>query len=82
MMGLERLRQLEELRRWLQTADTVLGQLTPEERLILQQLVLEPQQGNASALCQLLEVEIATLYRKRRRLLDKLKPLDIETATP
>ena len=82
MMGLERLRQLEELRRWLQTADTVLGQLTPEERLILQQLVLEPRQGNASALCQLLEVEIATLYRKRRRLLDKLKPLDIETATP
>ena len=46
--------------------------LTREEREILQQLVVDRRRGNAERLCQALDVEPATVYRRRNKALQKL----------
>ena len=71
----EQLQRLERIREWVRQADRILGELSPAERLILQKLILKPEKGNAALLCQLLEMEQATVYRKRQQLLQKLQLL-------
>jgi len=75
MNARELLERAQLLRDWLRQVDAALGQLSPAERLILQKLILEREQGNPALLCQLLEMEPATLYRKRTQLLKKLQKL-------
>lgn len=67
-----RLRQLEEARRQLQQLDEAVALLSPADKLIYHKLILHPERGNAALLCQLLELEIATIYRRRTRLLQQL----------
>jgi len=72
-----RLRELEAARRQLAVLDEAVALLPPADKLILQKLILCPEKGNAALLCQLLEMEPCTLYRRRNRLLDTL-PVTIE----
>lgn len=64
-------RRLKNTKAWLSQTRTALSALTPEERLVLQLLYVAPRKGNASKLCELLECEQATVYRRRDRALRK-----------
>lgn len=69
---LSRLRNLPCLQQQVQAVETALQELTPEERLVAQMLLIAPQKGNADRLCQLLELEHTSIYRRRAKVLDKL----------
>ena len=68
-----RLRQLEKLRGQLAVMDRVVEQLSPSERLILREMILQPEKNNPQRLCQLLGVEEKALYRRRRQVLEKFR---------
>lgn len=63
---------LENTRRWLQITDRALQTLSKEEQLILRKLYICKTAGAISALCQRLQLEKSSIYRKRDRALDKL----------
>ena len=69
---LSRLQNLESQRRQLQATEEALQELTPEERLVAQLLFLAPQRGNVERLCELLQVEQSSIYRRRQSVLNKL----------
>lgn len=71
-MTLARLQNLESVRSSVTAVDTALSLLTPEERLIAHLLLLHPQRGNVQTLCEKLNIEQATAYRRRKRVLQKL----------
>ena len=52
--------------------DRGLSALTEEERLILERMYLRPAKGGTMALCEALEVELATVYRRRNKAIEKL----------
>ena len=52
-------------------ADRGLAALTPQERLVVQMLDIAPARGNGAKLCQLLDCEIASIYRRRDRALKR-----------
>ena len=69
-----RLQELEQARQQLEALDRATQTLTPEERLIAQYLLLCPRKGNIDHLCQLLEIERSSIYRRRTQILAKLSP--------
>ena len=68
-----RLRSFEEQRRRVREMERALALLTPAERLVLDRLVIHRERGAAQVLCQLLEVEPATVYRYKKQALGKLE---------
>ena len=52
--------------------DIGLSALTEEERLILDKMYIHPVKGMTNLLCNALEVELATVYRRRNKALVKL----------
>ena len=71
--------ELETLKQQLRQAGYILTQLniglsilTDEERLILDKMYIHPAKGMTLALCDALEVEMSTLYRRRDKALAKL----------
>ncbi len=64
--------ELEAARIAVQNLDNALSLLTPEERLVANLLLLHPQRGNVQQLCQLLHVEQAAVYRRRKKVINKL----------
>lgn len=79
---LNRLRNLQAMRRQVAATDQALQELTPEERLVAQLLLVSPQKGNVQRLCQLLEVEQSTVYRRREQVLKKLNNLIFPGESP
>ena len=69
---LSRLRNLPCLQQQLQAVETALQELTPEERLVAQLMLIAPQKGNADRLCEMLELERSSIYRRRQSVLTKL----------
>ena len=69
----EKLRGLGLRRQMVQDMEQALAELTPAERLVLDRLVIHKERGAAQALCQLLEVEPATVYRYKKQALGKLE---------
>lgn len=67
-----RLRELEGLRQRVQILEQALQVLNPEERLVIQMMLICPQRGNVQRLCELLAVEQSSVYRRRDRALEKL----------
>ncbi len=67
-----RLRELEGLRQRVQILEQALQVLNPEERLVIQMMLICPQRGNVQRLCELLTVEQSSVYRRRDRALEKL----------
>ena len=70
---IRRLKNFLEQRRQVQAMEKALQELTPAERIILDGMVMRRRKGAGQELCQLLEVEIATLYRYRERALEKVR---------
>ena len=69
---IRRLERMESLQLELQMLQQAMQVLTPEERLVVQMLVIAPERNAADKLCQLLEVERSSVYRRRERALKKL----------
>ena len=63
---------LEDTRHWLDRLGRSLDALTEEERTVLDMLYIHPKKGNATRLCQVLEVEQSTVYRRRDKALEHL----------
>lgn len=57
--------RLEQTRQWLQVTDGALSVLTPEEKLVLHRCFISPQKGSVDRLCQELNAERSSVYRKR-----------------
>ena len=62
---------LQQVQRWLCTADRGLAALTSDERLVLQRLYLYPERGALERLCSELGVEQSSIYRKRDQALHR-----------
>ena len=64
-------RQLEHTQAWLAAMDGALSALTPEEKLVLHRLFICPGKGNAERLCEELNTERSSVYRKRDTALNR-----------
>lgn len=60
---------LKQVKLWLSTTDRAMSVLSPEEKLILHRLLIYPQPHAIEQLCQELEIEQSTLYRRRDQAL-------------
>ena len=60
---------LEQAKLWVKTTDTALSNLSPEDKLILHRLFIANERGNIERLCQELNCEQSTVYRKRDQAL-------------
>ena len=68
----QRLRRWETMRQEVAALDWAVQQLTPAERLVLQRLVLNRTPNGSREVCDVLDVELSTVYRRKREVLDKL----------
>ena len=66
------LRQLPKLRLQVEKIENALEALDEEECNILATIYLHPQKNNIDLLCEKLEVERTTVYRRRDKALKKL----------
>jgi len=62
---------LEQVRQWTDTVTHALAALEPEERLVLHRLYIDPREGALEMLCQNLQVEKSSIYRRRDKALEK-----------
>ena len=69
---LGRLRQLDALRCAVQTTEQAMQVLTPQERLVVDRLYIHPEKGAVQALCELLELEPSSIYRRKDQAVEKL----------
>ena len=70
--ALDWLGRLQVLRVQVEEMESVLQNLTPGERLVLEYLVLQQRPDAVQQLCQMLEVERSTVYRRKDRALGRL----------
>ena len=68
-----RLRELEKMRGAVRTLEVAMEGLTPEERIVLDRFYVRPKPGYIQELCQLLQVEQSTVYRRKNQALQKLE---------
>ena len=64
-------RRLKEARLWVSMVDKALGALSNEERMLLDKFYIHPAKGNVGELCERLNVEQSTVYRKRDNALKR-----------
>lgn len=64
-------RRLKEARLWVSMVDKALGALSDEERMLLDKFYIHPAKGNVGELCERLNVEQSTVYRKRDNALKR-----------
>lgn len=62
---------LERACRWMETVDGALEVLEPEEREILQCMYVFPQKGAVDTVCDALQLEKSSVYRRRDKALRK-----------
>lgn len=62
---------LDQTKCWLDVTDRALKTLSKEEKLILQRLYIYPEKGAMERLCQELELEQSSVYRRRDRALQR-----------
>ena len=56
----------------VQVMDNAMQVLTPEERLVIHRMCIAREKGAVPVLCQILQVEQASVYRRKERALKKL----------
>ena len=54
---------------WIKTTESALGEISPEDKLVLHRLFIANERGNIERLCQELGCEQSTVYRKRDQAL-------------
>jgi len=64
-------RRLKEARLWVSMVDKALAILSDEERLLLDKFYISPSKGTVDDLCGRLNVEKATVYRRRDNALKR-----------
>lgn len=62
---------LDQAKIWVATTDRALGVLTPEEKLVLHRLYICPERNAVDRLCQELDLEQSSIYRKRDQALHR-----------
>lgn len=62
---------LDQAKIWVTTTDRALGVLTPEEKLVLHRLYICPERNAVDRLCQELDLEQSSIYRKRDQALHR-----------
>lgn len=62
---------LSQAKLWVSTTERALGALTPEEKLILYRLYMYPERNALDRLCQELDLEQSSIYRKRDQALHR-----------
>lgn len=62
---------LSQAKLWVSTTDRALGALTPEEKLILYRMYMFPERNALDRLCQELDLEQSSIYRKRDQALNR-----------
>ena len=68
----QKLKNMEQTRRELEYLETALGELSPEERLVAEYLLISPERGKVRRLCEILQVEQSSVYRRREKVLEKI----------
>lgn len=68
----DRLKSLHAMRLQVEAMDRAMQTLTPEERLVVERMCIHPATGNVDTLCQLLQVEKSSIYRRKDRAVEKL----------
>ena len=66
------LRALPKLRMEVSRMEAALETLSEDEREIIEKMMVNPKPGAGEKLCEMLCVEIATVYRRRNKALKKL----------
>ncbi len=64
--------QIVRLQEEIQTLENALQELNPEERLVAEFLLVSPERGNVQRLCEILEVEQSSIYRRKEQVLEKI----------
>lgn len=62
---------LEQAKLWVGMTERALSVLSGEEKMVLQRMIMFPQRGGVLRLCEDLECEQSSIYRKRDRALHK-----------
>ena len=60
---------LNQAKLWVSTTDRAFGALSPEEKLVLYRLYMYPERNALDRLCQELDLEQSSIYRKRDQAL-------------
>lgn len=67
------LRQLSRLRLQLEMIEDALAQLTECEREIIDKMYIHPAAGASDKICEKFDIEVAAVYRRRNKALEKLR---------
>lgn len=70
--AVKRLRELDGLRCAVGITEQALQVLTPEERMVVDRLYIHPQKRAVQELCELLELEPSSIYRRKDSAIEKL----------
>lgn len=62
---------LSQAKLWVSTTERALGALTPEEKLILYRMYMYPERNALDRLCQELDLEQSSIYRRRDQALNR-----------
>lgn len=62
---------LENARLWVKTTDHALAVLSPEEKILLHRLYIQPVNDSVEQLCLQMQVEKSSIYRRREQALRK-----------
>lgn len=63
--------QLDNAKKWVAVAEKAMEALSREDRLVLELMYISPGTGSMQQLCQQLEVEQSSVYRRRDRALQR-----------
>lgn len=66
------LRQLESKRSQVERLDAALEQLTADEMLLLDSMFLHPVPRAADKMCEMFDIEVSAVYKRRNKALKKL----------
>ena len=66
------LRQLEKTRAWVERMESALDQLTEEEGQVLDIMCIHPLPRASDKLCEMFDIEVSAVYKRRNKALKKL----------
>ena len=66
------LRQLNKMRALLERMEDALDTLTECEREIIEKMYIRPMAKASDKICEMFDIEVASVYRRRNKALQKL----------
>ena len=67
------LRQLPKMRAWVERLEDALEGLNQCEREIIEKMYIAPRDKAVDKLCEMFDIEVASVYRRRNKALQKLQ---------